>query len=119
MDKWEFEKIKISEMSKIEKIIKLINEHIINNTSILTISSKEIKVSFYLKESDKVKLHYDYDSLDIDAIEFELNKNYVSPISKDKLEYLYVEYSKKEKETLKSATLFLKDKTTSYDISFY
>lgn len=30
MDKWEFEKIKISEMSKIEKNIKLINEHIIN-----------------------------------------------------------------------------------------
>lgn len=111
---WYFEKITTEEKEKMEKMIDIINEKI-NEDTLLSLYMEERRMSLFLKEKDKVKLHYDADSTDIDAIEFELHNAFVSTIESYDLKYLSVEY---DDGNIVSAVFYLNDKTTEYDIDF-
>ena len=62
-------------------------------------------MSLFLKEKDKVRLHYSPDTTDIDTIEFELHNAFVSAIEAYDLKYLSVEY---DDENIISAVFYLK-----------
>ena len=111
---WYFEKITTEEKEKMEKMIDIINEKI-NEETLLSLYMKERRMSLFLKEKDKVKLHYDADSTDIDAIEFELHNAFVSAIESYDLKYLSIQH---DEEKIVSAVFYLKDKTTAYHIDF-
>lgn len=111
---WYFKKITTEEKEKMEKMIDIINEKI-NEGTILTIYLNGHRVSLYLQKNDKIQLHYDADSLDIDGIEFKLHTGSLSPIESYDLKYLSVEY---DDGNIVSAVFYLKDKITSYHIDF-
>lgn len=111
---WYFEKITTEEKEKMKKMIDIINDKI-NEETLLSLYMKERRMSLFLKEKDKVKLHYDADSEDIDAIEFELHNAFVSAIESYDLKYLSVEY---DDGNIVSVVFYLNDKTTVYDIDF-
>lgn len=111
---WYFEKITTEEKEKMEKMIDIINEKI-NEKTLFCLYMQGRRMSLFLKENDKVKLHYDADSTDIDAIEFELHNAFVTAIESYDLKYLSVEY---DDGKIVSAVFYLKDKTTAYHIDF-
>ena len=114
MMSWYFEKITTEEKEKMEKMIDIINEKI-NEKTLFCLYMQGRRMSLFLKENDKVKLHYDADSTDIDAIEFELHNAFVTAIESYDLKYLSVEY---DDGKIVSAVFYLKDKTTAYHIDF-
>lgn len=111
---WYFEKLTTEEKEKMKKMVDIINDKIKEDT-LLSLYMKERRMSLFLKENDKVKLHYDADSTDIDAIEFELHNASVSAIESYDLKYLSIEY---DDGNIVSAVFYLKDKTTGYHIDF-
>ena len=111
---WYFKKITTEEKEKMEKMVDIINEKIKEET-LLSLYMEERRMSLFLKEKDKVKLHYSPDTTDIDAIEFELHNAFVSAIEAYDLKYLSVEY---DDGNIVSAVFYLKDKTTGYHIDF-
>ena len=114
MMSWYFEKITTEEKEKMEKMIDIINEKI-NEKTLFCLYMQGRRMSLFLKENDKVKLHYDADSTDIDAIEFELHNAFVTAIESYDLKYLSIQHD--EGKTV-SAVFYLKDKTTAYHIDF-
>lgn len=114
MMSWYFEKITTEEKEKMEKMIDIINEKI-NEKTLFCLYMQGRRMSLFLKENDKVKLHYDADSTDIDAIEFELHNAFVTAIESYDLKYLSIQH---DEGKIVSAVFYLKDKTTAYHIDF-
>ena len=114
MMSWYFEKITTEEKEKMEKMVDIINEKI-NEETLFCLYMQGRRMSLFLKEKDEVKLHYDADSEDIDAIEFELHNAFVTAIESYDLKYLSIQH---DEGKIVSAVFYLKDKTTAYHIDF-
>lgn len=114
MMSWYFEKITTEEKEKMEKMVDIINEKI-NEETFFSLYMKERWMSLFLKENDKIKLHYSADTTDIDAIEFELHNASVSAIEAYDLKYLSIQH---DDGNIVSAVFYLNDKTTGYHIDF-
>lgn len=87
----------------------------INEKTLFCLYMQGRRMSLFLKENDEVKLHYDADSEDIDAIEFELHNAFVTAIESYDLKYLSIQH---DEGKIVSAAFYLKDKTTAYHIDF-
>ena len=106
-----------NEKSKIENIIKVVNDSIHNSSdkNFLSYRRGEKRIHVLLDKEDELKLSYDCDSGDITYIDFKLSNAMISGINLNDVKYIDVEY---EDDVLTWIIIFLKDTTTAFEIKF-